>query len=84
MSPEQQKIFEVVKAHTLKVLIDLDPAQVTIEKSLSDLGANSVDRLEVVMNAIDALNLQVPLTALQGVRDLRGLVDLLGRYAERS
>jgi acyl carrier protein len=49
MDPETQRIFEVVKANVVKVLTGLDPALVTIERSLTELGANSVDRVEVVM-----------------------------------
>ncbi|MHB8523314.1 MAG: phosphopantetheine-binding protein [Limisphaerales bacterium] len=82
MPPDKQKIFEVVKANTLKVLADLDPDAITIDKRLTDLGANSVDRVEVVMYSIEDLNLQVPLAELQGISDLRALVELLHRHAQ--
>ena len=81
MNPDKQKIFDVVKSNTLKVLIDLKPEEVTIDKNLTDLGANSVDRVEVVMYSIEDLNLNVPRTELQGVRDIQGLVDLLHRHS---
>lgn len=81
MDPDQQRIFEIVKANALKVLVDLKPEDVTLDKSLADLGANSVDRVEVVMYSMEDLNLNVPKTELHGVRDLRGLVELLRRHA---
>ncbi len=82
MPSDKQRIFDVVKANTLKVMADLHPDEITIDKSLTDLGANSVDRVEVVMNSIEDLNLQVPLAELQGIRSLQGLVDLLHRYVQ--
>jgi polyketide biosynthesis acyl carrier protein len=78
---DKEKIFEVVKANTLKVLPDLLADDVTIDKNLSDLGANSVDRVEVVIYSIEQLSLKVPTSELQGIRNLRALVDLLYRHA---
>ena len=81
MSFEKEQIFEVVKANTLKVLVDLRPEDVTIDQSLTDLGANSVDRVEVVMYSMEELNLEVPRAELKGITNLRGLVDLLHHHA---
>jgi polyketide biosynthesis acyl carrier protein len=81
MSLDKQTIFEVVRANTLKVLPDLHPDDITIDKSLTDLGANSVDRIEVVIYSLEELKLNVPISELQGIRNLSALVDLLYRYA---
>jgi polyketide biosynthesis acyl carrier protein len=78
---DKEKIFEVVKANTLKVLPDLVADDVTIDKNLSDLGANSVDRVEVVIYSLEDLSLKVPPSELQGLRNIRALVDLLHRHA---
>jgi polyketide biosynthesis acyl carrier protein len=77
----KEEIFEVVKANTLKVLPDLLADDVTIDKNLTDLGANSVDRVEVVIYSLEELGLKVPTAELHGVRNLRALVDLLHRHA---
>ncbi len=77
----KEKIFEVVRANTLKVLPDLVADDVTIDKSLTDLGANSVDRVEVVIYSLEDLRLKVPTSELHGIRNLRALVDLLYRHA---
>jgi polyketide biosynthesis acyl carrier protein len=78
---DKEKIFDVVKANTLKVLPDLLADDVTIDKNLSDLGANSVDRVEVVIYSLEQLGLKVPTSELHGIRNLRALVDLLHRHA---
>ncbi len=77
----KEEIFEVVKENTLKVLPDLLADDVTIDKNLADLGANSVDRVEVVFYSLEQLGLKIPTAELQGVRNLRALVDLLHRHA---
>ena len=82
MNPNEQKIFEIVKANTLKVLVDVAPDDITIDTALLDLGANSVDRVEVVMYSMEDLNLKVPVSQFKGVANLRGLVELLAKHAE--
>jgi polyketide biosynthesis acyl carrier protein len=70
-------IFAVVKTNVLKVLPDVRAEDITPDKSLVDLGANSVDRVEVSMYSMEALNLKIPRIELHGVRNLAGLVDIL-------
>ncbi|MBL8993527.1 MAG: aminotransferase class I/II-fold pyridoxal phosphate-dependent enzyme, partial [Spirochaetia bacterium] len=43
------KVFEVVKSKVIEILPDVKAADITPDKSLKDLGANSVDRVEVAM-----------------------------------
>ena len=81
MSYDKRRIFEIVKSNTLNVLPDLLPADITIDKNLTDLGANSVDRVEIVLYSLDDLHLKIPTSELHGVRDIRTLVDLLFRHA---
>jgi polyketide biosynthesis acyl carrier protein len=81
MSIDKEKIFAVIKANTLKVLPDVRPDDVTIDGNLSDLGANSIDRVEVVMYSLQELRLKIPAPELHGLKNLRAVVDLLYRYA---
>lgn len=84
MEAQRQQVFEVVKSNLLKVLVDVKPEDVTIDKSMADFGANSVDRVEVVMYSTEELGLDVPRAELHGAKNLAGLVDILLRhYAKR-
>ena len=55
----REMVFQLVKAKVLEVLVDVDPAAVTPEVSLTELGANSVDRVEVSMAVLEELDLLV-------------------------
>src|SRR3546814_877903 len=81
MNERERRIFEIVKEKVVEVLIDVNPDEVTPEKSLVELGANSIDRVEVSMNAMEALDLQLPLTSLAGVSNLYELTQFLCRHA---
>jgi polyketide biosynthesis acyl carrier protein len=57
----ENEIFEVVKNVTLEVLPFIPPDLVILEGNLKDLGANSIDRMEVVTRTMETLGLNVPL-----------------------
>jgi thioesterase domain-containing protein/acyl carrier protein len=76
-SAAQQRVFDVVKGHVLRVLPDLRAEAITLDARLKDLGANSLDRIEVATCAMEELDINVPRTRLAGVDSLGGLVDAL-------
>lgn len=73
----QAEVFEVVKNNILDILPKVQPEMVSIEKSLNDLGANSVDRMEVVTLSMEDLGVKIPLLSFAGVTNIEGLVDVL-------
>ncbi|MFE0417507.1 phosphopantetheine-binding protein [Streptomyces tendae] len=77
---DETTAFDAVRSSTLEVLPELDPAAVTPDRSLSDLGANSIDRTEITTLAMERLDVSVPVTELQGVRDIAALVRLLRKH----
>jgi polyketide biosynthesis acyl carrier protein len=81
MSIDKDKIFAVLKANALRILPDIGPNDVTIDGNLTDLGANSIDRVEIVMNSLQELQLKIPVPELHGLKNLRAVVDLFYRYA---
>lgn len=80
----REMIFQVVKAKVIEVLVDVNPDLITPDVSLTELGANSVDRVEVSMGALEELGLQIPRVELHGVSNLQGLVDVLYRHASKE
>ena len=77
---DREQIFEVVKQNIIRILPDLPPETITIEKSLTDLGANSIDRVEVATYSMEDLDIVIPRVELRQASNIRGLVDVL--YAE--
>jgi polyketide biosynthesis acyl carrier protein len=80
----RDEIFAVVKANVLKVLPEVRAEDVTLESSLVELGANSVDRVEVMMFSMEALQLKIPRIEFHGVHSLAGLVDVLHSRASNE
>ncbi|MEV6118581.1 phosphopantetheine-binding protein [Streptomyces sp. NPDC052109] len=74
------RVLTTIRRSVLAVLPDLDPALVTEEVSLRDLGANSVDRVDVVTMTMDALGVSLSVTELADVHDIGSLARLLREY----
>jgi len=70
------EIFEVVKRNALEIL-DVAPETITIGKSLTDLGANSVDRMEIVTSSMEDLKIKIPFMSFAGAANIEDLVDIL-------
>jgi len=77
---DKESIFAVVKANVLRVLGDVDESEIAAHKSLVDLGANSVDRVEVAMYTMEQLDLKIPRMELSEARNIQGLVDILYKH----
>ena len=74
-----QQVFEVVRKHLLDIVPDIHPDDVLPQASMKELGANSLDMVEVVSCAMRELRVRVPRSELADLKDIGGLVDLLAR-----
>ena len=69
------EIFEIIKNNLLELLPDLDPAKIVPEESMKNLGANSIDRADVIIQTMETLALKFPLHELGKLTNIQGLVD---------
>lgn len=77
----RSEIFEVVRSNIEKVLDGVSGDSVSEEASLRDLGADSLQIVEVVSRSMKELRLRVPRTDLSRATNLRDLVDLFEKAA---
>jgi polyketide biosynthesis acyl carrier protein len=77
MNFNKEQIFEILKEKITEILEDVPPDTIKIEGSLKDYGANSVDRMEIATLTMEALDVVVPVVKMAGIKDIKGLVDIL-------
>ena len=70
------EIFEIVKKNALEIL-EVQADAITMDKSLSDLGANSVDRMEIVTLSMEELGIKIPFMSFAAATNIGSLVDVL-------
>ena len=69
-------MFAVVKANIEKIVEGVDASRISEPVSLRDLGADSLQIVEVVSRSMKELKLKVPRTELSKARNLQDLLDL--------
>ena len=77
----KEHIFTVVKKHLMQTVDGLADSQIGLDKSMKDLGANSLDIVEIVSVSMRELKVKVPRSELSKLTNIGGLVDLLHQVA---
>jgi acyl carrier protein len=77
----KEHIFTVVKKHLMQTIDGLAEAQIEPSKSMKELGANSLDIVEIVSVSMRELKVKVPRSELSKLTNIGGLVDLLYQVA---
>ena len=70
-------VFQVVKTVITNILSDIDSEKIKPSESLRNLGANSVDRMEIVIQSMENLGIKIPLVEFGKLNNIQELVDLL-------
>ena len=81
-STTREEVFSVVKENVVGILDELDEALIVETAALKDLGANSLDRAEIVTGSMEDLGLSFPMRELAGVSNIGELVSFL--YSKAS
>jgi acyl carrier protein len=84
MNVTREQVLEVVKKHVLATVDGLSEASFDPSQSMRDLGANSLDMVEVVSCAMRELKVKVPRSELNKLTNVDGLVDLLHSVVSKS
>ncbi len=72
-----QEIFAIIVSHTHEVLPGLEDHNFQFTDSLRELGANSIDRSEIVMLALESLSLKAPMIEFAKAENMGALATLL-------
>src|SRR5206468_2933209 len=73
----RSRVSAVVTDVVTTILPGVRPEDVTGDKHLKDLGADSVDRVEIISMLIERLRLDEPMSSFSALPDLDAVVDLL-------
>jgi len=81
--PESLKlVLNTIAANVAATMPGVEAAAVSIDRTLSSYGCNSIDRADIVWRTLDDLQLDISVVEFSGVADIRGLAELLCRYLE--
>jgi polyketide biosynthesis acyl carrier protein len=79
------EVFDVLKKNILNQLEDeVEENEIEIEKSMFDLGANSLDIVEIVTNTMRELKIKIPRDELAELKNMEDLVGKMTEYKNKS
>lgn len=73
----KEEIFNLIVGFTKEVVFELEDHDFKIDESLKSLGANSIDRSEIIMMTLEEMELEVPLVEMAKAGNIQELVDIL-------
>jgi acyl carrier protein len=79
---DKDKVLEVVRRHTLETLRTLRDADFEPAKSLADMGADSLDIVDIVTASMRELRVRVPREQLGKARNIQELVDIVAEHGQ--
>jgi polyketide biosynthesis acyl carrier protein len=74
---DREMILAVIARHASEVLPGLEGHRFQATDTLKGLGANSVDRSEIVMMTLESLSLKIPLIEIVRAENIGELASLL-------
>jgi polyketide biosynthesis acyl carrier protein len=74
---DKNNIFLVMKSIIVEILPEIDSEQISIEDSLKEIGANSIDRMDIIIETMEKLGVKIPLVEFGQLKNIEGIVDLL-------
>lgn len=80
---EKTDIFDIIRKNTSEILGNIAASDIQISESLKNYGANSIDRMDIVIKSMEDVGVKIPLVELGGVQNIEGLVDVLFEAQKR-
>jgi polyketide biosynthesis acyl carrier protein len=80
----KDKVIEVIKKNIAENLDDISADSIDPKKSMADLGANSLDIIEVVSCTMRELNIKIPRSELSGITNIEELADRFVRHMDKG
>ena len=74
---EYDKVFAAIKRNVLTIVPDVDPGAIVPERTLAELGCNSIDRADIVSMTMADLAVTVPVHEFRQGQPIGSLVETL-------
>ena len=69
------EIINVIKNNLLEIIPELEGEEIGLDEQLIDLGANSIDRGELITLTLETLDLDVPRITFAGAESINDLAE---------
>ena len=71
------EVITLIKKKLIEIIPEFEEEEIDVTESLVDIGANSIDRGELIMLTLEALELEVSRIEFVGAQTIDELADLM-------
>lgn len=75
--PDRETVLQLFQDKSIEVIAGLNRDEVRSEVSLRDLAANSIDRAEIIMLVLEALDIRASLVDFANAKNIGELCDVM-------
>lgn len=75
MAMQKEEIMDLLKETITSIVPEIEAGMIAEDKSLKDLGANSVDRMEIITETMEELAITVPMVEFAKIKNIGELVE---------
>lgn len=76
----RDQVLAALKSSIIEVFPEFVTQELCLEKSLQNIGANSIDRAEIIMLTMERLKLKKPMLDFAQAKNIGELVDIFFRH----
>jgi acyl carrier protein len=80
----REEVFDILKSKAAKVLDRYDVSTFTEEKTLEELGVDSLAMVEIVAATVRVLKIKVPRPQYAQIKDIRGLLNVFMTHLDQQ
>jgi polyketide biosynthesis acyl carrier protein len=73
----KQEIIKTIRKNLADIIPELVEPDISADTSFTDMGANSIDRSELIMLTLEHFNLNIPRIEFVGANTINQLADLI-------
>lgn len=77
----KNEVFEIIKENILEILPDVEESDITLENSLKTLGANSIDRMDIIVDTMNAMKVKVPMVEFGKANCIGDIITIICEHA---
>jgi polyketide biosynthesis acyl carrier protein len=73
----RDELFELVKENIYEIVPELEGVNIDIRDSLRELGANSIDRAEIIICTLECINASIPMVKFGEAKNIEEIIEVI-------
>lgn len=73
----KEAIYELLTGAIVEIIPEIEVDEIQPEISLKDIGANSVDRMDIIVRTMELTQVNIPLVKFGGMKTIKDIVNLI-------